>query len=545
MSGTRMDVDTADGEAAPQQQQPQGQQGQPAADQTNPGPGANKRRRGDVKRKVDEAFARISGGTRTHPQVPTEDFGSYPKNIDISEQAQLERVFPRDVMYQWRADSTQGSFLENQVQTLNWIVQYNNSTALSKAAFDWPACMALAATLMSQMEAARANYAVVVTQCTPAANGRAPPPRDSLTLAQAQPHQDIVFRRQLAAKDPSARLAAAPAAAPDGDAAPAPRAANTLAVPKKCNNCGKKDHYTLECVMPSEDLGPIRACFICGNGFTDHTADDCPVARKVTWRQAAMDKMETVLLVLRARRPQFRSDKLNVFSFMTMLKDLGGKDTEWLNKSAVDLPWTPGFTREVMKAVPGKGILAGKIHPMQFDYSKHKTTHLPADPYYHGKTYGNIIDEYQVMANRREMLSLDNEGKATLEEMRRQLNDIGLLNPNEFIDLGNLTALCEKVRANLVILPAENAAELVFSPFAVVEQIKEGTATRVIKFTPLTAVTSAINKETQSEIWQAIRKMARRELTTVSYRLDSRVETILAKLLREMLAKNKEDVSGW
>jgi hypothetical protein len=99
--------------------------------------------------------------------------------------------------------------------------------------------------------------------------------------------------------------------------------------------------------------------------------------------------MTALLLTNRPNRPQIRSAKL---SFVDLL--IAGTKLGFLlvpTSTIIPYPWSNDFAVKVSQSKPGDEILQGRLHPDDFDYTKHSHADLPADPLFSGKTIAEVM----------------------------------------------------------------------------------------------------------------------------------------------------------
>ncbi|KAK3290393.1 uncharacterized protein B0H64DRAFT_479111 [Chaetomium fimeti] len=157
---------------------------------------------------------------------------------------------------------------------------------------------------------------------------------------------------------------------------------------KVCVVCKEHGHTAQHCVMPNGTYGSIRCCPICDT--KEHDFDHCPVFKDMDFNSwEFVVGASEVLMRERGNKPQVRSAAWTFFDILAL-----GCELQYLTSPLDDRPiwpWSNEFAKAVAAAKPGDEILRGKLHPSEFDHAQHTHSDLPVDPFYEGKSIGDIL----------------------------------------------------------------------------------------------------------------------------------------------------------
>ena len=235
-----------------------------------------------------------------------------------------------------------------------------------------------------------------------------------------------------------------------------------------CLNCGAPGHALASCPNPSPDEGSIKGCPVCDD---THELDNCPLV-------AAMDPnskeflglLMDVVLEKRQNMPQIQAATYTFFDVL----DIGCSSKFPPKRSVMSTvarwPWSNAFAKKVATANPGDDILQGKLHPLEFDHSKHTFRDLPEDPLFKGKTMYDIIKMRERGALNGERFISDTQkmmsqtplnAQARLSELvRRLLRKVGGLGRDDMVlpslGTGRLIIKSEDVDDAEMLLPGED-----------------------------------------------------------------------------------------
>ncbi|KAK4443907.1 hypothetical protein QBC34DRAFT_476301 [Podospora aff. communis PSN243] len=468
------------------------------------------------------------------PSIPVSQVRTWPRQTDISGKTLLQRQAAGEAIYEYRQDDHEGYFLDSRDRTVNWELQTNGSNikaSAMKVAYDLPSVYAMAHSMMRQMEEAGSQFAVVTAEYPNHADyGEAPPPTraahefTTFRAATVLPENEAL-QGNTASGSNIVRPSRQERLQPEVEGGQAAALAKL-----ECSVC-KKDHHVDVCNVTGSILTPvILSCLFCNSN--DHETEECSTLREVDF--ADPRSLRYYLYDLpskRASKPRFSGYAMNEFNFLYALKLASLLEEGFPDQSAEDLPWTPQFTRNVMESSRGKDMLEGRVHLKDFKHGMHTIRHLPRDPFWKGKTLGDVLELWESSAQSRDQMigtvfSSNMRGKIS-KEIGRQLHHIGLLGENNRISQTALTKLQDATSTGATRLCEElgdedgnidDAARLlklppvITTPF-LAEEKKDAAGNVLAKhvwFRPERVTAPGLDKDTYKKVWAAICKLIRR-----------------------------------